>query len=735
MSDLKILPMQSLGYGFVPLEYLPANKDEYYLRNEQVGRPANHWRHLQASELEELVRNGNTSENWDHVLVADGFDPRHVRGCQFSGLVRIGRIRNVSLSMHDLIVPAGLRDSHIVACDIGDDVVIRNVRYIARYIVGDHSMLLNINEMQTTNHAKFGNGIVKDGENEDTRVWMDLMNEASGRAVLPFDGMIPADAFLWAKYRQDAELMERFKAITEAQFDSRRGFYGTIGKASVIKNCSIIKDVKVGDCVYVKGANKLKNLTIHSSEDEPTQIGEGVELVNGIIGLNCHVFYGCKAVRFVMGNNSNLKYGARLIHSILGDNSTVSCCEILNALIFPAHEQHHNNSFLTAALLKGQSNLAAGATIGSNHNSRANDGEIEAGRGFWPGLCTTLKHSSRFASFTLLAKGDFPAELNIPLPFSLLNDDRTNDCLTVMPAYWWMYNMYALARNTWKYQTRDKRKARIQKIELDSLAPDTAEEMFEALPLLEIWTAKARLRADGQRLDGRSNDELSKLGRELLMGKEDRTAGLEVLGENMECTRRRVVILKARQAYHAYREMLHYYAVKNLLNYLDAHGQASISAMADDLAGPRQRRWINVGGQLIPEPDVENIFGRIKSGALDRWAAIHAAYDEFWNAYERTKQQHAFATLLDLLGAKKLTSTLWENALRETDRIADFVCQQVYISRKKDYDNPFRQATFANADEMRAVVGTIDDNSFVKQTREDTKAFQNRIAAAKKRRY
>ncbi|NLE38167.1 MAG: DUF4954 family protein, partial [Pirellulaceae bacterium] len=444
MSELKILPTRSLGYGFIPPEYLPADKDEYYLRDEQAGKPSDHWRHLTASELEELVRNGNTSKNWDDVLVAEGFDPRFVRGCQFSGLVRIGQIGDVSLSMHDLIVPTGLLNSHIVACDIGDNVAIRNVRYIARYIVGDHSMLLNIDEMQTTNHAKFGNGIVTDGEEESVRIRLDIINEAGGRAVLPFDGMIPADAYLWAKYRQDASLQERFKAVTESRFDSRRGFYGTVGEACVIKNSSIIKDVKFGDNVYVKGANKLKNLTINSSKDEPTQIGEGVEMVNGIVGFGCHVFYGCKAVRFILGNNSNLKYGARLIHSFLGDNSTVSCCEILNSLIFPSHEQHHNNSFLTAALVKGQSNLAAGATVGSNHNSRSNDGEIEAGRGFWPGLCTTLKHSSRFASFTLLTKGDYPAELNIPLPFSLLNDDRTNGCLAVMPAYWWMYNMYAL---------------------------------------------------------------------------------------------------------------------------------------------------------------------------------------------------------------------------------------------------------------------------------------------------
>lgn len=87
-----------------------------------------------------------------------------------------------------------------------------------------------------------------------------------------------------------------------------------------------------------------------------------------------------------MGDNSQLKYGARLINSYLGDNSTISCCEVLNSLIFPAHEQHHNNSFLCASTVLGQSNMAAGATIGSNHNSRGADGELLAGRGFGRGF-------------------------------------------------------------------------------------------------------------------------------------------------------------------------------------------------------------------------------------------------------------------------------------------------------------------------------------------------------------
>ena len=247
----------------------------------------------------------------------------------------------------------------------------------------------------------------------------------------------------------------------------------------------------IGSDAYIKGANKLKNLTIHSSEEATTQIGEGCELVNGIVSKGCRIFYGVKAVRFVMASHSQLKYGARLINSYLGNNATISCCEVLNSLIFPAHEQHHNNSFLCAALVMGQSNIPAGATIGSNHNSRAADGEIVAGRGFWPGLCVSLKHNSKFASFTMIVKGDYLFELNIPLPFALISLNYKNDTLEIMPAYWFMHNMYALARNEWKYKDRDNRNEKFQLLEYDYLAPDSVNEMFDALHLLELFTGKA----------------------------------------------------------------------------------------------------------------------------------------------------------------------------------------------------------------------------------------------------
>ncbi len=733
MSEIEVIPAGSLGRNFISGEHIPEGRDEYYLRNEQSHKHESEWRNLRADEIETLVKNGNNCDRWDDILVTDQFDPTHVRGCEFHGLVRIGRLDPVYLGHHDLTVPVGLTNSRIISCDIGDNVAIHHVRYLAHYIIGDHVILQNLDEMHCSNHAKFGNGIVKEGEEEDVRIWLDLVNEAGGRSVMPFDGMIAADAYLWAKYRDDPALMERLGEITQRSFDPRRGFYGTVGNASVIKNSRIIKDVKTGPCVYVKGANKLKNLTINSSPDEPSQIGEGVELVNGIIGRGCHIFYGCKGVRFVLGQNSNLKYGARLIHSYLGANSTVSCCEILNNLIFPAHEQHHNNSFLVASCVMGQSNIAACATIGSNHNSRAPDGEIHAGRGFWPGLCVSVKHNCRFASFALLARGDYPAELDVPLPFCLISNDTANDRLQLLPAYWWLYNMYALARNTWKFAARDQRQRKIQNIEFQSLAPDTTEEIATALDLLEAWTAKAHLRKSGQPADALDPDALAAIGRELLTGPAEKVDGVEILAEGVEYSRRDTIVLKAHAAYAAYREMLHHYAVRNLLDWMEANPKANLAAMSGALAGPRERNWVNLGGQLVTAPDLAALKDEIKSDRYATWDAIHEAYDRLWETYPLDKQRHAFATLLHLLGLDTLTPEAWTGALDEAVRIQDHVAEQTYLTRKKDYDNPFRRMAYSTDEEMEAVLGTAEDNTFVKQVREETGQFKKLVEAVKQR--
>ena len=71
-----------------------------------------------------------------------------------------------------------------------------------------------------------------------------------------------------------------------------------------------------------------------------------------------------------------------------------------------------------------------------------------------------------------------------------------------------------------------------------------------------------------------------------------------------------------------------------------------------------------------------------------------------------------------------MTEEMWRENLDKAVVIQHYICDQVYISRKKDYDNEIRSATFRNEAEKIAVVGRIDEVSFVKQIREETEAFE-----------
>ena len=675
MDKVTIIDYDRIYKNFIDEKYLHGH-DEYYYRNQQVKKPAGGWRHLHTDEIERLVKNSNSATNWEDIWVTDEFDTNMVHNNHFFGMVRIGRINRKVLQYHDLRVPVGISNSSIISCDIGDDVAIHDVHYMANYIIGDKTILFNIQEISTTDHSKFGNGTIKEGEPEDVRVWLEVMNEIGNRKILPFDGMITADAYLWAKYTDDTKLQERLKEITQASVDFHRGYYGTIGESCVIKNCWILKDAKVGPHCYIKGASKLKNITINSSEEEPSQIGEGVILVNGVTGYGCRIFYSVVATRFVLGDNCNLKYGARLIHSVLGDNSTISCCEVLNNLIFPSHEQHHNNSFLISACVMGQSNMAAGATMGSNHNSRATDGEIVASRGFWPGLCSSVKHSSKFASFTLLSKADYPSELNIMLPFCLVNNNTTTNELEVMPAYWWMYNMYALNRNMTKFAKRDKRKKKAQHIVFDPLAPDTAEEIINGRMLLKSWIEQAYLQFDKDK------------------------EHIEVTAFGMEKGKRKTVILKWAEGYKAYEDMLIYYALNVLA------GGKTDAPMPEPLhnAPEREREWVNLGGQLVPQSELDNLIAAVERGEVADWQQVHACYDQWWADYEGWRRRHAYQVLCLLSQQRALTSELWQQYLTRYATILQYVADQIKVTRDKDDANPFRRMTYRNDAEMKSVL-------------------------------
>ncbi|MGP1459817.1 MAG: DUF4954 family protein [Treponema sp.] len=694
-------------------------------------------RRLTQAEIATLAANRNSSDDGAfanlYVDASDGgFDSSLIRDSRFSGFVVLGRLCAAKLKYHELELETGIYRSHLKNVVTGSDNAIHNAAHLENYRLGERVVLFNIQEMACTAHSKFGNGIVKDGEDEKSRTWISVRNENGGREVLPFENMIAADAYIWSKFREDKALMRRLVELTENESPIARGTFGTVGNDTVIKNTTVVKDAKIGEAAYIKGAFKLKNITVRSSAAEPSQIGEGVELVNGIMGLGSRVFYQAVGIRFVIGNNCQLKYGARLINSVLGDNSTVSCCELLNNLIFPFHEQHHNSSFLIAAMIMGQSNIAAGATIGSNHNSRSPDGEITAGRGFWSGLCTSFKHNSRFAPFTLAAKGSYQYELNVPYPFALVTaGDAADSPVNVVPAWQFMHNMFAVARNKYKFDKRDTRVTKIQQVETNPLAPDTMEYVESARRrLADLCAASLEKLAPERYRAGMTADEALKAAEAFLAENPEREFTLFDAGIQK---RFGGIVHKAAQAFAVYSKAIKYFAACALIDYSAAHKIERLSA--DALKELKKRtlydNWDNAGGQIIAAERLRALFERIKSGLIRTWDEVHAFYAECQTFYADDKARYALALLERLYkkDAERFSGADLTDFVSGALAFSGDMYAKAVASRKKDFTDPFRTMSYRNAEEMAAALGTIDDVGFLKDLRADKDAFAAAVEA------
>ena len=325
----------------------------------------------------------------------------------------------------------------------------------------------------------------------------------------------------------------------------------------------------------------------------------------------------------------------------------------------------------------GQSNMAAGATIGSNHNSRANDGEIVAGRGFWPGLSVSLKHNSKFASFTLIAKGSYPAELDIPFPFSLISNNVTDNELTIYPGYWFQHNMYALGRNSWKFENRDNRPNKEIDLEFGYMAPDTVHEIVQAISILQ------EVDTDGY---------------------------LPATSFPIENSKRKIKVLRAEQAIAHYKNQLARYAclifAKENLKEEDLK----------DLQNPKHpmHSWVNLGGQLVTQHDYTALKQDIKNGTLCTWADIQTRRSMLAKATVKNKCIQALWALEEL---GLISNTITSSELRQLITQAKITISQnhekVRSSRAKDFTNHFRKITTKDDGEFEAIYGNLDGNSFL----------------------
>ncbi|OQX28726.1 MAG: hypothetical protein B0D92_07440 [Spirochaeta sp. LUC14_002_19_P3] len=659
-------------------------------RDAQAPRP------LSNEEISLLEQQGNRAESWRDISVGEGFQAERIHGCRFLGKNYIGGTSRQELDAAEQQHPIGLYNSLIIGCHIAGNAAIHNVRRLANIRVEARAALFNIGEISTEPGAEFGAG-----------TWMKIANENGGRSVQAVDGMLPADAWLWAKYRGDEELMQRFAEISRQAINASIAATpaeqnppgGIIGAGTIIQHCGILRNLRIGPSARIEGSSRLQNLSINSSPQAPTIIEEACTLSDGIISHGCRINSGASAQRFVLGEHSTLELGACLTDSVLGPNSRISCGEVRCSLLFYTHSQPHKSSFLCAAVIKGMSNLAAAAAIGSNHNSRVGDGEISAERGFWPGLGVSLVHNSRFAAFTLIAKGAYPAQLDIPLPFCLLSNSPDGKELRVMPGYWFQYNLYGLARDCAKTAARDARTGTHQPLEYHWLAPDTAEQMLHACKLLEQWESEYEA------------PSLATANPTIML-----PPGI------LEASSRPIRILHAGHAYRNYLRLLRFYAVQVLLTSGAAEDLTLSQPQPPASSSPRPLpppEWDNIGGQLIKKTTLETLKTALKTGRINDWPGVHRFYAEAAAAYPAHRRAQALQLLRQCAPGESPQSLI-----REALATAEFIHNGISASRRKDYESQFRNHLYSSEHERDAVLGHFDADELIAASKQQLDEFR-----------
>lgn len=545
------------------------------------------WRQLTESEITLLTQQNNSADDWKQISVVRTFSVLNIRNCHFHGNVKIE-----------------------------DNVLLSNILHIENYHIGANSRISNVGKLTFTE--------------ERFAYPLELCNEDGRFTVTAVPGMNSTDVFC-ALYTGKPNL------YANRQSDA----IGYIGQHVTIENVTAIHNVHIDAFAELSGCCEIQHAYIDSSAEEPARIGAGVILLNAIVHKGAHLDSRAYLSDVLVGQQVSISEGARAYQSAIGDNSHISGCELGHSFLYPCHEQHHSNSFLIAAHIQGQSNIAAGATLGSNHNGRKNDVDLVAGRGFWPGLCSSLAFPCSFAPYTLIAKGDYPRPLSIPFAFSLINNNVKDDCLEIMPAFWWMHNAYALMRNEWKYQNRDKRIKYTQHYEYKPLAPDTIHIVKENHSLLT------------QHLAGKA--ELPK----------------------MEMSNRPVHILKEQEAIAAYREMmLCYVLAEGVFN----NKPETLLEILDNT----ELQWINAGGNLLTTEQWQQNCDTISLQEAHRLQA------EFIDENQSLLTFKDALNLLPYLCDSKVTADRIKTLHKEATQAQIRFYGRVIEERTKDFGTEFR---------------------------------------------
>ena len=602
----------------------------------------NQYRKLDRQEIDQLVKQGCTADDWANIEVALSFKPDYIFHTRFSGQVQLGVFEHEFTLAGGIKKHAGLRYATLHNVTVGDNCCIENVKnYIANYQIGDYTFIENVDIILVDGVSKFGNGVE-----------VAVLNETGGREVMLHDRLSAHEAYIMALYRHRPALIEKMKAIVEKHADDCASSRGRIGHHVTIVDSGYIKNVKIGDYCKIEGAGRLKNGSLNSNEEAPIHIGYGVVCDDFIVSSGSDIEDGTTLTRCFIGQACHFGHNYSASDSLFFSNCQEENGEACAIFAGPFTVTHHKSTLLIAGMFSFM-NAGSGSNQ-SNHMYKL--GPIHQGameRGAKTTSDSYILWPAKVGAFSLVMGRHVNNADTSNLPFSYLIEQQNTTYL--VPGV----NLRSVGtiRDAQKWPKRDKRKDpfRLDQINYNLLSPYTIQKMMKGRQILK----------DLRRVSGETSETYSYQSAKIKNSSLNK--GIKL-----------------------YETAIHKFLGNSLIKRLEEIKFQSDEEIRARLIPDTEigiGEWVDVSGLIAPKSEIEKLMTDIETGALDSVDQMHERFVEMHRNYYTYEWTWAYQEILSFyrLNPEQITAKdviaivkQWQEAVVGLDKM-------VYADAKKEF--------------------------------------------------
>ncbi len=431
----------------------------------------NNYRPLFQEEIRQLESQGCTAEDWTQIYVSPDFLPGRVHFAHFSGSIRLGSFCGQFILSDGMVKPCGIYQATLHNVTLADHCRIADVKdYIANYRIASHVRIEHIHSLRVDGLSSFGNG-----------VRIAVLNEAGGREVCMHDALSAQVAYLQCHYRHDEDLQQRLLGMADTYSQSRTSSWGEIGTQSLLTHTGNIHNVQIGEWAVIDGVQELKEGTVCSTKEAPSQVGPGVIARQFIFKAGSKVLDNAHLTRCFVGEASYIGRGFTATDSLIFSNCHFENGEACALFAGPFTVSHHKSTLLIGMMASFMN--AGSGTNQSNHAYKL--GPIHYGileRGCRTGSGSYLLWPSRIGAFSTVI-GSVKTHIDTSsFPFSYVIGEGSK--VYVAPGA--TLRSIGTWRDAEKWPLRDGRKnpVRADVVDMEILSPYTVGKMRDALDQL-----------------------------------------------------------------------------------------------------------------------------------------------------------------------------------------------------------------------------------------------------------